>query len=84
MKKLSFVFAALFLLIVTACKTVPSGTIVKAPELLEKNKNFYISIPTDVDPDLVKYLIKNNVEPEAVHQDRAVLLFSHKQERCAP
>ena len=62
MKKLSFVFAALFLLIVTACKTVPSGTIVKAPELLEKNKNFYISIPTDVDPDLVKYLIKNNVE----------------------
>ena len=52
----------LFLLLVTACKSVPSGTIVQAPELLEKNKNFYISIPTDVDPELVKYLIKSNVE----------------------
>ena len=63
MKKLnSASLIAIFLLFVTACKTVPSGTIVKAPELLNKNKNFYISIPTDVDPDLVKYVIKNNIK----------------------
>ena len=51
-----------FVLLFAACKSVPSGTIVKAPELLEKNKNFYISIPSEVDPELVKYLIKSNVE----------------------
>ena len=63
MKKLnSASLIAIFLLFVTACKTVPSGTIVKAPELLNKNKNFYISIPTDVDPDLVSYVIKNNIK----------------------
>ena len=63
MKKLNEAsLIALFLLLVTACKTVPSGTIVKAPELLDKNKNFFISIPTAVDPELVKYLIKSNVE----------------------
>ena len=50
------------ILVITACKSVPSGTIVKAPELLENNKNFYISIPTNVDPQLVEYLIKSNVE----------------------
>ena len=53
---------SLFLLLITACKTVPSGTIVKAPELLNKNKNFFISIPTNVDPDLVKYVIKSNIK----------------------
>ena len=50
------------ILLITACKSVPSGTIVKAPELLDKNKNFFISIPTSVDPELVKYLIKSNVQ----------------------
>ena len=62
MKKHSFIIASIILLLITACKSVPSGTIVKAPELLEKNKNFYISIPSEVDPDLVKYLIKSNVQ----------------------
>ena len=71
MKRLNFIRHAelvsaslicLFLLLVTACKSVPNGTIVKAPELLDKNKNFFISIPTSVDPDLVKYLIKSNIE----------------------
>ena len=50
------------LLLLAACKSVPSGTIVKAPELLDKNKNYYISIPVDVDPGLVKYVIKNNIQ----------------------
>ena len=50
------------ILLITACKSVPSGTIVKAHELLDKNKNFFISIPTSVDPELVKYLIKSNVQ----------------------
>lgn len=61
MKKLNIVLA-ISLLLVTACKTLPTGTVVKAPDLLEKNKNFYISIPASVDPELITYLIKSNIE----------------------
>ena len=60
--KFGITIGILFLLLITACKSLPSGTIVKAPELLDNNKNFYISIPADVDPELVKYVIKNNIE----------------------
>ena len=49
------------ILVITACKSVPSGTIVKAPELLDNKKNFYISIPSAADPELIKFLIKNNI-----------------------
>lgn len=62
LKNFSTSVIAFFLLLFSACKTLPSGTIVKAPELLDNNKNFYISIPTNVDPELVKYLIKSNIE----------------------
>lgn len=55
-------FVLFLLLLFTACKSLPSGTIVKAPELLNKDRNFYISIPIDVDPSLVKYVIKNNIQ----------------------
>ena len=50
------------ILLLASCKTVPTGTVVKAPDLLDKNKNFYISIPSSVDPDLIKYVIKNNID----------------------
>lgn len=59
---ISAAIISLCLLLVTACKSLPSGTVVKAPELLDNNKNFYISIPADVDPELIKYVIKNNIE----------------------
>ncbi len=49
------------LFLIVSCKTVPTGTVVKAPDLLNKNKNFYISIPTAVDPQLVEYVIKSNI-----------------------
>ena len=52
---------SLFLLLVTACKTLPNLTVVKAPELLDNKKNFYISIPSAADPELIKFLIKNNI-----------------------
>ena len=53
----------LFLLIsLFSCKSVPTGTVVKAQDLLEKNKNFYISIPAAADPDLIKFVIKNNID----------------------
>ena len=35
---------------------------VKAPDLLNNKKNFYISIPSSVDPELIKFIIKNNIE----------------------
>lgn len=50
-----------FLLLIASCKTVPTGTVVKAQDLLNKNKNFYISIPTAADPQLVEYVIKSNI-----------------------
>ena len=50
-----------FVLLMASCKTVPTGTVVKAPDLLNKNKNFYISIPTAADPQLVEYVIKSNM-----------------------
>ena len=52
---------SLFLILVTACKTLPNLTVVKAPELLDNKKNFYISIPSAADPELIKFLIKNNI-----------------------
>ena len=50
------------IILFASCKTVPSGTVVKSVDLLDKNKNFYISIPASVDPELIKYVIKNNIE----------------------
>ena len=61
MKKLNILLISL-LLLVTACKSVPSGTIVKPVDLLANNKNFYISIPSSVDPELLTYVIKSNIK----------------------
>ena len=61
MKKLS-ILIGFFLLLVTACKTLPTGTVVKPVDLLEANKNFFISIPSSVDPELLSYLIKSNID----------------------
>ncbi len=52
----------LFLLCLAACKTVPTGTVVKAPDLLNNKKNFYISIPSSADPELIKFIIKSNIQ----------------------
>jgi len=61
-KKLPLIALAITTLMILSCKTIPAGTVVKAPDLLEANKNFYISIPASADPQLINYLIKNNVE----------------------
>ena len=51
-----------FVLLIVSCKSVPTGTVVKAPDLLNNSKNFYISIPSAADPELIKFLIKNNIQ----------------------
>ncbi len=51
-----------FFLLIVSCKSVPTGTVVKAPDLLNNSKNFYISIPSAADPELIKFLIKNNIQ----------------------
>ena len=51
-----------FLISLFSCKSLPTGTVVKAPDLLNNKKNFYISIPSNVDPQLVHFLIKSNIE----------------------
>ena len=60
MKKHSVLWAILIILL-AACKSVPTGTVVKAPDLLNNKKNFYISIPSSADPDLIKFIIKSNI-----------------------
>ena len=60
-------------ILMASCKTVPTGTVVKAPDLLNKNKNFYISIPTAVDPQLVEYVIKSNI-PDISESDLKEIL----------
>jgi len=52
----------LILLFIVSCKTLPTGTVVKAPDLLNNKKNFYISIPSSADPELIEFLIKSNIE----------------------
>ena len=51
-----------FILLFASCKTVPTGTVVKAPDLLNNKKNFYISMPSSADPELIKFIIKSNIE----------------------
>ena len=51
-----------FVLLIVSCKTVPTGTVVKAPDLLNNKKNFYISIPSSADPELIKFIIKSNIQ----------------------
>ena len=50
------------IILLASCKSLPTGTVVKAPDLLNNKKNFYISIPSNVDPQLVEFLIKSNIE----------------------
>ena len=55
-------FLGLIIICLFSCKSLPNGTKVKAVDLLDNDNNFYISIPNAVDPDLIKYIIKNNVK----------------------
>lgn len=61
MKKHNLIILS-FILLFAACKTVPTGTVVKAPDLLNNKKNFYISIPSSADPELIKFIIKSNIQ----------------------
>ena len=51
-----------FLISLFSCKSLPTGTVVKAPDLLNNKKNFYISIPSSADPELIKFIIKSNIQ----------------------
>ncbi len=51
-----------FLISLFSCKSLPNLTVVKAPDLLNNKKNFYISIPSAADPELIKFIIKSNIE----------------------
>lgn len=58
-------------LLVTACKTVPKGTVVDPLDLLDNNSAFYISIPAQTDPDLVKKVLMfkvNGLSPKDADQ----------------
>ena len=44
-----------------SCKTLPSGTKVKPLDLLQKNCDFYMAVPSKCDGQLIKRIIQNNV-----------------------
>lgn len=55
-------FLALFSTLIFSCKSLPeqSTTKVNALDLLDYSNNFYMSVPSQVDPDLMKRLVQNN------------------------
>lgn len=55
-------YAVFFSLSLLGCKSVPLLNPVDAVDLLDDESAFYISIPTSVDPELLKNIISNNVE----------------------
>ena len=60
--RIKALFPVIISIVLFSCKSMPNGTKVKAVDLLDNNNNFYISIPNAVDPELIKYVIKNNVK----------------------
>lgn len=62
MKKLNLVFV-FSLLFIISCKSLPEAETnkVKALDLIDGKSSFYLSVPSDVDNDLVQRLIKMNV-----------------------
>lgn len=49
-------------LMVTACKTVPTGTKVEPLDLLDNNSAFYISVPAQTDPELIQKVLMTKVK----------------------
>jgi len=65
LKKLKFFFSTLILLatlFVAGCKSTPAANTVNALDLLDTKSGFYIAVPTQADPELLKRIIINNVE----------------------
>ncbi|MCR4742100.1 MAG: hypothetical protein K5866_04425 [Treponema sp.] len=68
-KNIRFIFNRLFfsfcLILSTgllACKSAPEAFPVEAMDLLDLDSEFYISIPSQADPDLIKYFLQKNIE----------------------
>lgn len=56
-------FLVLFSTFLFSCKSLPenSKSKVNSLDLLDYSNNFYLSIPTNVDPDLIKKILQSNV-----------------------
>ncbi len=66
MKKLNF-FKILFLSFLSfvffnGCKSLPQTSVVEPLDLLDKDSFFYVSIPNQVDPNLINIILLNNVQ----------------------
>lgn len=62
LKKVAYL--SLFSIFFFSCKTLPedSKSKVNSLDLLNYSNNFYLSIPTKVDPDLIKRILQSNVK----------------------
>lgn len=81
MKKLNF-FKSLFLsflcfIFFNGCNSLPQASFVEPLNLLDKESFFYVSIPSQVDPELINIILLNNVE--ALSQKDAQTISSRIQ-----
>lgn len=59
--RLFFIFCLILSTGFLACKSAPETFPVEAMDLLDLESEFYISIPNQADPDLIKYFLKKNI-----------------------
>jgi len=81
LKKLNFfkilLLSFLSLFFFNGCKSLPQTSFVEPLDLLDKESFFYVSIPSQVDPDLINIILLNSVE--SLSQKDAELISSRIQ-----
>lgn len=63
------------LLFLTGCKSTPLAVKVNPLDILDSQSSFYIAIPRNVDPELIKRIVQNNVN--GISESNAQLLTNH-------
>lgn len=61
LKKFSLLSFLIIPVLFFSCKSTPVANQVGALDLLEPESDFYISIPSSVDPSLITYVLENNI-----------------------
>lgn len=74
-KKLTLITAGAFLLFLNGCKSAPLAVEVDPLDILDSNSSFYMAIPKNVDPELIKRVVQNNIN--GISESNAQLLTDH-------
>lgn len=74
-RKLTLIVSGAFLLFLSGCKSAPLAVEVNPLDILDSQSSFYMSIPKDVDSELIKRVIQSNVN--GLSESDAQLLTNH-------